>query len=516
MPDAPPHRAAPQPGRRNSALLYCAAAFLLVWEIARAAIQSITIDEAHTYWAFVERQGPTHWIPAANNHILNSMLMRLAVAVFGASHLTVRAPALLGAAIYLGSVLALAAAIASRPLARLTLFFCLAGNPFVLDFLAAARGYSLALGFLMAAVALAVRHFRAPDRSGAAEKHCAAASLCLGLSFTASFSFGLVDACAAGALCFWALHDGWRGRGAWATVRVLAACTLPAMAATLFLAAPALLHWPAGELFFGAGSVMEMFRSVIRDSFCEPNRFLINPLLAGFLDRWHHLIPPLLGAAVLGHAGVALADRQTRQTVEFRRTASLVASLLAVLAATLAGHWALFHWWRIPLPMDRTALYSVPLATLACGAAASLPAASRLARASRRAAAAMLLVLACYFACCLRLTWFKDWKFDADGRAAYYTVAWYSRTYRVADVAANWRYVAVLNFYHDLYRADRLNTPELVEHYNPARSLFVLYGPDDREFLEANRLKVVYRGESSGVVVAIRPEVEAGAPCPGG
>jgi len=95
-------------------------------------------------------------------------------------------------------------------------------------------------------------------------------------------------------------------------------------------------------------------------------------------------------------------------------------------------------------------------------------------------------------------------------------VAYYSRAYRVADVSANWRYVAVLNFYRGLYRSDRLNEPELEERYNPERSLFVLYGPDDREFIERNGLKVVYRGERSGVVVAIRPEVEAAPRCPPG
>jgi hypothetical protein len=100
MPDLPTPEAAPKPGRDNPAPLYCAAAFVLLWETARAAIQSITIDEAHTYWAHVGRPWPAHWIPSANNHVLNSMLMRLAVALFGVSHLTVRAPALLGAAIY--------------------------------------------------------------------------------------------------------------------------------------------------------------------------------------------------------------------------------------------------------------------------------------------------------------------------------------------------------------------------------------------------------------------------------
>jgi len=515
MPLAPSHARTPEPPGRN-AWLYCAALFLLLWETARAAIQSITIDEAHTYWAFVARPWPTHWNPAANNHVLNSMLMRLAVALFGVSHLTLRAPALLGAAVYLGSAVVLARAIAAGPVARLALFVCLAGNPFVLDFLVAARGYSLALGFLLAAVAIAtVRHLRAPGEGGSAERGWMAASLCLGLSFAANFSFGLVDACAAAMICLWALYDGPRGRGAWGAVRMVAACGVPALGAALFFGAPALLNWPGGELWFGSQSLIETFRSVVRDSFYEPNRFLLNPYLVGFLDRWHHLIPLLLGAAVLWHAVAAVAEGRVRRSGEFRRAASLPVFLLAVLGAALVAHWALHRWWHIPWPMDRTALYSVPLATLAAGAAAALPAASRMARASRRASTAMLVVLACYFVGCLRLTYFKDWKFDADARAAYFTVAYYSRTYRVTDVSVNWRYAAVLNFYRSLYGA-RIDEPELAERYDAGRRMFVLYGPDDRGFIEANGLKVVYRGERSGVVVAIRPEVEAGAPCPPG
>ena len=38
---------------------------------------------------------------ASNNHVLNSLLMRLFTSVFGVSHLSVRAPALLGAALYI-------------------------------------------------------------------------------------------------------------------------------------------------------------------------------------------------------------------------------------------------------------------------------------------------------------------------------------------------------------------------------------------------------------------------------
>src|SRR5260370_12200281 len=79
------------------------AIFALLWAVARACVQSITIDEADTYLVWVARHDPSHWEAASNNHVLNSLLMRLFTSVFGVSHLSVRAPALLGAAIYIAA-----------------------------------------------------------------------------------------------------------------------------------------------------------------------------------------------------------------------------------------------------------------------------------------------------------------------------------------------------------------------------------------------------------------------------
>ena len=82
-------------------LLPGTAIFALLWAVARACVQSITIDEADTYHFWVAPHGPSHWQAASNNHVLNSLLMRLFISVFGVSHLSVRAPALLGAALYI-------------------------------------------------------------------------------------------------------------------------------------------------------------------------------------------------------------------------------------------------------------------------------------------------------------------------------------------------------------------------------------------------------------------------------
>ena len=87
----------------DTALLGVAAIFAFLWVIARACIQSITIDEADTYLVWVARPDPSHWSPASNNHILNSLLMRLFTGLFGLSRLTVRAPALIGVAIHIGA-----------------------------------------------------------------------------------------------------------------------------------------------------------------------------------------------------------------------------------------------------------------------------------------------------------------------------------------------------------------------------------------------------------------------------
>ncbi len=49
--------------------------FAMGWAIARAVIQSITMDEAFTYVMFVAR--PSYWRGEANNHTLNTVLMAL-------------------------------------------------------------------------------------------------------------------------------------------------------------------------------------------------------------------------------------------------------------------------------------------------------------------------------------------------------------------------------------------------------------------------------------------------------
>src|SRR5260370_42466163 len=71
--------------RRRTPLLDFTALFAMLWAIARANVQAVTLDEADGYLGYAQPAWPSNWYAAASNHVLNSMLMRLFTSVFGLS-----------------------------------------------------------------------------------------------------------------------------------------------------------------------------------------------------------------------------------------------------------------------------------------------------------------------------------------------------------------------------------------------------------------------------------------------
>ena len=185
--------------------------FALIWCVHRAQAQSITFDEANTFFAFVVGDGP--WSPNSNNHVLNSILIRLFVKLFGVSQLSVRAPALLGGALYIFAAYRICTLLACELALTWPLFVCFVYNPFVMDYLVAARGYGLAIGFLSLSLYLIARMLFAWD--GASErkilKTAVAASVAGALSFCANFSFAYVNGALIAVLFVWAGQDGEKG-----------------------------------------------------------------------------------------------------------------------------------------------------------------------------------------------------------------------------------------------------------------------------------------------------------------
>lgn len=506
------------PTRKGHAEGYCSpgyvlpaliGAFALAWVIARAALQSITIDEADTYLAYIEPDFAAHWAPSSSNHILNTLLTRLSVSLFGASELTVRLPAIFGAAVFVTACWYLVTRITRRPLLASALMICLTCNPLTMDFLVAARGYSMAIGFLMAELAFGVSAIR---RAAPWNTPLALASICAGLSFSANFSFAPVAAM----LFLGIVVVEWRiSAAAGGSLREslrLSAAALPGIATALFFAGYSVLHWPKDQLIYGSSSVNEMLASVWLPSLHEVNEYFVDPALRGLLRNWRHVFPALVIAACL--LRVAVLSRRWRDRGAWPRHLQSIGFLApAALAVTLAIHWAMFHVGGILLPRGRTALYVAPLLTLTAGVIAALPAVSRMGRLSSRTLTASLALMAAFFLLCLRLNWFQEWRYNADVRGVYQVAAYYNHRFGVRDIPSCWKYIAGLNFYRKISGRETILEFEREEPYPRGRKVYILQEEFDRPFIEEEGLKVIYTGaHHSDILVAIRPELQERPP----
>jgi len=178
-----------------------------------------------------------------------------------------------------------------------------------------------------------------------------------------------------------------------------------------------------------------------------------------------------------------------------------------IFLTALALHGLAFQVFHLLLPKERTAIFFVPLFTLMAAIAVELTTPGFAGRFTRAGLIAVMGFTACYFLFCLRLSYFKEWKWGAEVNQAYPVLSYYNHTYGVENVGTTWMYVAALNFYRTLSRGDSLEEFTSAAPAPPpiGRAAYVLHAVLDREFLEQEGLKVVYRGPLSDVVVAVRP-----------
>lgn len=145
--------AAAGPAARPDRLVYATLSLILLAGLAATSIYkawtlSITIDEAYTYLNYVS--GPFSAVftqPGYNNHALNTLLCKLAVAVFGLSEFTLRLPSVLCGWLYFMALFRLARLLFGHSGWLLIAVTVNSLNPFVLDHLCSARGYGMGLAF---------------------------------------------------------------------------------------------------------------------------------------------------------------------------------------------------------------------------------------------------------------------------------------------------------------------------------------------------------------------------------
>jgi hypothetical protein len=496
------------PGKLQSrALLNLTAVIAWIWAAVRASVQAITIDEAASYTNFVRPWDPnaSFWQARDNNHVLNSILMRLFTSIFGPSPLMVRAGALIGVAIYIYAARRIADLIARETSLRWPLFVCLVFNPFVFDFLVAARGYGLAMAFLLSAIVIVAGALR-PGENRPLVTACLLSSLCGGLCVAANFSFTFAAAATLVALYVWV---GIRTKpNARAALRLLAACVLPGAIALTVVAGSTLVHWRALVFSHGAQTFRETLQSVADASLYEPNRYIVNPVLYPLVVRVLDWIFPVLGFALAVRlAGLLISARS--HDPHARWLWALGTTTASALVLSLALHVLMHAIFHMRHPLDRTAVFIVPLATVVAGVIAAMPVTSSSGNLLRRGVVVLFCVLAGSYLVCLRLTYFREWKWGSDIDKVYGVLAYYNHTCGLKQVTANWRYDAALNYYIESSRRETLAEIPSTRVYPPGSSAYVLFGSEDQAFISSNHLKVVYEGES-GAVVALNPEAAPG------
>ncbi|MEI6123884.1 MAG: glycosyltransferase family 39 protein [Bacteroidota bacterium] len=322
-------------------------AVFFAYVLCRAFWLSVTYDEAWTLACFVpcSIKDVFLFVPCdANNQILNTLFIKLFFKLGFNSVGIARLPNVLAFILYM----VYGAKIARRnfgPLAALCLFVLLVANPFVLDFFSLARGYGLALAFMLTSVYY-VMEFHRQWRI----KPLVLALLFASLAVLSNFTLLNFMVAAMGILIFvsWA-KTGFGKQTVWVLCWNLAAAACLAWLIYTPLHKLILNH----SLYYGgsSGVFFDSLVSLVAYSMYDPYHTAQATILAG------------LGCGVFVALLVfsAVATLRKPQKWWLNRPFLFVALLLVPMAANVVEHVVFGTLFLI----DRTALFYIPLLFLA-------------------------------------------------------------------------------------------------------------------------------------------------------
>lgn len=458
---------------------------LFVVCVYRAFTQAVVFDEALTWELYIA--GPVDKIFHtfdANHHFLNTLLMRLVTAILGVSAWTMRIPALAGAALYFTAVYRIARTAFGEGWMFLLAVAALSLNPFVLDFMVAARGYGMALALWMWALAVLLQVFSSNDVQPGELVQAGAA---LALSVTANLVFLLPAAALAGmGLYFFAKlpkpEAGKKAKRAVAKSKVspLLAFLGPMIGITVvFLLAAPVEDMKLDQFYTGVPSIPESLRSMATVSLGHSG-----PLAGASLGWWRDVV-------AFGIAPLALAAGLLIGTLR-RNWLLIIASGTAVFAglALVLIHLALGR----PYPADRTGLYFLPLVILSLlGLMMSRE------KIAAPVACALTVLFAAQFLTEFNVKKFWVWDYDADTRAMGEYIASHRGSGNVR-VGGSWQLSESLGFY--LFQ-NGWDWMEINRRPPQAGDDFYTLIPQDLQAVQKLGLKEVFRGPVSGSILAV-------------
>jgi hypothetical protein len=490
----------------------------------RAWNQDFTIDEANTYFFYTSGLSTAFWNAGSNNHLLSSLLIRIAASVFGYSPFAMRLPAIVSGGLYAAGTAVLVSLLVdkARVWMRVCLFGVLVFNPFVMDYLVPARGYSPSMACEMAMLVLVARGLARQSAPGPSPASLIGMSVigALGVAFNYSFLFTLSSLLFA-TFAFLVIRER-IGRGMFAWDHAFAAgirLFVPFVAIIAALCSNNIVTMPQSEIQIGWGSesFRQMFLSFSQLSFNKPNPFLTPPGLRHFVTAIYRAGPWIaLSAFALSLVGMGV---RIRYWVSSRPKPATAASthdqfvwiLLAALGVSLVLHALLFLLLGVKLPQSRTGIHLIPLMALIAASPIYL---ARLERDALDwawtklfAAAASLVTILFLFSA--HFSYFEEWKWNADACAATDAALSYAEALHTKDVRISWEFDGAGNYYSEylgygFHTLHEVPEDQLLAGKDAPRPTVFLVSRRAWSAMDKAGLAPVYEAGLSGTVVAVR------------
>jgi hypothetical protein len=515
----------PVEGRHILALVCRVAAWALLVSVFclavyRAATQSIAHDESLTYTWFLD--GGVYDVLKFNstNHVLLTLLAKICVKTLGVSELSLRLPALMGAALYLIGIYLLSRELLGEGILMLLSVALLSLHPTMMDFMAAARGYSLGSAFLIGAMYLLARLVgeRPVDPGNKTwRRDCMLMSVLLGLSVTANLT-NLIPAVSLGVLFlfmasrYYLSADLRFGNLVWDSVA-------PGAALGLFILWPFLIQARPAQFAMGLPAVGDSLRDIFNSSFLYKWTGDVYSTSLGAVPpapgTWekiisdfgvHYVLPFLFVFVVIGLILVWRKKTSPRGS----EIACFLFAGAAILSVIL--NWVLHVTIRMNYPVSRTALYFVPLFTVAATLVAREISALVPGTWLKIPGVLIAAVIIADYVASLNTKYFRYNQYDVISRELFQSISSDVRARGLTNVrvGGTWWYQPEIDFYRERYHAKWIMPYDIVDHsywwntpnaLSPAEYDYFVFTPANDPALAGPRFRVIFRNQMTGITV---------------
>jgi Dolichyl-phosphate-mannose-protein mannosyltransferase len=463
---------------------------LLATNVYRAWTQSITIDEARSYNIFIsEPLSRMFAVYDATNHVLQTLLSKISIMLFGLAEFTLRLPSVLGGLLYLVSCYRLSRYLFGTGWLLTFSVLALGLNPAVLDYLSAARGYGLGLGLLMWAFTHLVLYFGDQD-----ERRLFKAGIGLGLSVTAMLAF-LYPAVALAALIVGILAVD--GRRLWVAVEKFVG---PGIITAFVLLVLPLSHAKREQFFYGVSTITDFVSGLVHLSYYHsPRTWMVGRYLPEFGSWywviWAGIVPAFVLATLIAGAIAARRWVRSRQFAAVETNDRVLLLLGGAMALMLLMIVAARHLFGVLYPSGRTGIYWAPMMTLAV-----------LLLIGKKYVRIPALVFAVFsvlmFAGGITIDSYPEWMGERKTKEVMRLIE-ARHGGREVRLGASWPLEAGSNFYRRRFRLDWMKPVERTGADGDFDYYYLL--AKDAGLIEKRKLRTLWRDPETGTALAEKP-----------